>query len=41
MGHKACSMNCIIANRANKTFSKDPYAAVEELILYTLNQLSQ
>jgi uridine phosphorylase len=41
MGHHACSMNCIIANRASKTFSKDPYKAVEELILYTLNKLAE
>lgn len=39
LGHKACSMNCIIANRANGDFSKDPYKSVEELILYTLNKL--
>jgi uridine phosphorylase len=39
LGHKACSMNCIIANRANRTFSLDPYAAVEELIQYTLDKL--
>ncbi len=39
LGHKACSMNCIIANRANGTFSDDPYKAVEELIEYTLNKL--
>lgn len=39
LGHKACSMNCIIANRANGTFSKDPYKAVEELIKYTLDKL--
>lgn len=41
LGHKACSMNCIIANRANKTFSKDYNKAVEELILYTLNKLAE
>lgn len=40
LGHSACSMNCIIANRANQTFSKDPYKAVEELIQYTLNKLA-
>lgn len=40
MGHKACSMNCIIANRANKTFSTDPYKYVDELIQYTLEKLS-
>lgn len=39
LGHKACSMNCIIANRATKNFSKDPYKAVEELIKYTLDKL--
>lgn len=39
LGHKAISMNCIIANRANGTFSEDPYKAVEELIEYTLNKL--
>ena len=39
LGHKACSMNCIIANRATKTFSKDPYKSVDELIKYTLDKL--
>lgn len=41
LGHKACSMNAIIANRANGTFSKNPYKAVEELIVYTLNKLCE
>jgi len=40
MGHHACSMNCIIANRANGTFSKDYHAAVEKLIKYTLEKLT-
>ncbi|MDO9274866.1 MAG: nucleoside phosphorylase [Lutibacter sp.] len=40
MGHEACSMNAIIANRANGTFSEDPYKPVEELIVYTLNKLT-
>lgn len=39
LDHNACSMNAIIANRANKTFSKDPYKPVEELIIYTLDKL--
>ncbi len=39
LGHQALSMNAIIANRANGTFSKDPYAVVERLITYTLNKL--
>lgn len=39
LGHQAVSMNAIIANRANLTFSKDPYKTVENLIEYTLNKL--
>ena len=39
LGHKACSLNAIIANRANGTFSKDPYAAVDKLIEFTLDKL--
>jgi uridine phosphorylase len=39
LGHEACSMNAIIANRANGTFSEDPYKPIEELIVYTLNKL--
>jgi len=38
LGHKALSLNTIIANRANGTFSQDPYKAVNELIEYTLNK---
>mgnify|MGYP000877727617 CR=1 FL=1 len=40
LGHKALSMNAIIANRANGTFSKDPYGTVEKLIKYTLDKLA-
>jgi len=40
LGHHAVSLNTIIANRANGTFSEDPYAAVDQLILYTLDKLS-
>ncbi|NVK51570.1 MAG: nucleoside phosphorylase [Flavobacteriaceae bacterium] len=39
LGHNACSMNAIIANRANGTFSKDYQSVVENLISYTLNKL--
>ena len=39
LGHETLSMNAIIANRANGTFSKDPYKAVDELIVYVLNKL--
>jgi|TARA_B110000908_G_scaffold6081_1_gene7710 uridine phosphorylase len=41
LGHNACSMNAIIANRANGTFSKDYNKVVEDLILYTLNKLME
>ncbi len=41
LGHQAISMNAIIANRANGTFSKNPYKPVEELIVYTLDKLAQ
>ena len=41
LGHQAVSMNAIIANRSNLTFSKDPYAVVEKLIAYTLNKLAK
>lgn len=40
LGHQALSLNAIIANRANGTFSSDPYKAVDELIAYTLNKLA-
>ena len=39
LGHKAVSMNAIIANRADLTFSQDPYRTVDRLIEYTLNKL--
>jgi len=39
LGHKALSMNAIIANRANGTFSENPEQTVENLIIYTLNKL--
>lgn len=38
LGHNALSLNTIVANRANGTFSEDPYKAVNELIEYTLNR---
>lgn len=41
LGHEACSMNAIIANRANGTFSEDPYKPVEGLIIYTLDSLTK
>jgi uridine phosphorylase len=41
LGHHACSMNAIIANRANGTFSENPYKPIDELIIYTLNKLCE
>ena len=38
LGHKALSLNAIIANRATGEFSKDPRQVVESLINYTLNK---
>jgi len=39
LGHRALSLNAIIANRANGTFSKDPGLIVDQLIRYTLEKL--
>ncbi|WP_290701353.1 nucleoside phosphorylase [Lacinutrix sp.] len=39
LGHKALSMNAIIANRATGKFSENPTKTVDELIVYTLNKL--
>ncbi|ARV05714.1 phosphorylase [Polaribacter sp. SA4-10] len=39
LGHNACSINAIIANRANGMFSKNPGNVVAELIEYTLEKL--
>jgi uridine phosphorylase len=39
LGHQCISMNAIIANRANGTFSSDPYHAVDNLIEYVLEKL--
>lgn len=39
LGHKALSMNAIIANRATREFTKNPKQVVDELILYTLKRI--
>jgi len=39
LGHKALSINAIIANRANGTFSKNSGLVVENLIKYALNRM--
>lgn len=41
LGHKALSLNAIIANRANGTFSANPGLVVDNLIQYTLNKIAQ
>ena len=41
LGHKAVSLNCILANRATGQFSQKPGKSVEELIVYTLEKLTQ
>ncbi len=39
LNHKAISLNAILANRANGTFSNNPNQIVDKLIAYTLNKL--
>lgn len=41
LGHNAASMNALIANRANGTFSEDPGKVVADLIKYTLDKLTE
>ena len=41
LGHNCLSLNAIIANRANGTFSDDPYKAVDALIQYALGKLAE
>lgn len=40
LGHSACSLNAIIANRAVGDFSEKPSEVVDKLIVYTLNKLT-
>ncbi|MBU2946627.1 nucleoside phosphorylase [Zobellia uliginosa] len=40
LGHRAVSMNCILANRASGEFSTKPTESTEELIKYTLQKLT-
>ena len=40
LGHQAVSLNCILANRATGEFSKNPEAAVQELIQLALTKLT-
>ncbi len=41
LGHKALSMNAIIANRATGEFTKNSRMVVDELILYTLQRIAE
>lgn len=40
LGHRALSMNCILANRVTGKFSENPQKSVDELIQYTLQKLT-
>lgn len=40
LGHRALSMNAIIANRATGAFSKDPTPVIKSLIQYVLRKLT-
>jgi uridine phosphorylase len=39
LGHNAISLNAIIANRTDGTFSKNPEKVIEDLILYVLEKI--
>jgi uridine phosphorylase len=39
LGHRTLSLSAIVANRVDKTFSKDPAATVTKLISDTLSHL--
>ncbi len=41
LGHRAVSMNAILANRITGEFSKDPTEIVDQLIRYTLDKIIQ
>ncbi|PTL99255.1 MAG: phosphorylase [Bacteroidetes bacterium] len=41
LGHHALSLNAIIANRPNGTFSKNPGLTIEKLIQFTLEKLAK
>lgn len=40
LGHHAVSLNAVIANRSNGTFSENPSKIVADLIVYTLEKLT-
>ena len=39
LGHRAVSLNCIVANRSNGKFSLRPDSAMDELINYAMNKI--
>ena len=41
LGHRAVSLNAIIANRANGTFSQNPEGIINNLIQFSLNKIIQ
>ncbi|MEH6681147.1 MAG: nucleoside phosphorylase [Sediminicola sp.] len=41
LGHRAVSMNCILANRSTGEFSKRPQESIDALIQYTLQKLTE
>ena len=41
MGHDACSISAIIANRIQRVFSQDPDKAINRMIELGLSQLLQ
>ncbi|WP_299684560.1 nucleoside phosphorylase [uncultured Dokdonia sp.] len=40
LGHRALSLNAILANRATGVFSKQPSKTINELIIYTLDRIA-
>tara|TARA_R110002049_G_scaffold329_7_gene1830 strand:+ start:5563 stop:6432 length:870 start_codon:yes stop_codon:yes gene_type:complete len=41
LGHRAISLNCIVANRSNGKFSSRPDVAIDELINFTMNKIAE
>ncbi|WP_417362748.1 nucleoside phosphorylase [Galbibacter sp.] len=41
LGHKAVSLNSVVANRANGTVSEDPKLAMKKLIVFALHKISK
>ncbi|NKI25881.1 nucleoside phosphorylase [Arenibacter sp. 6A1] len=41
LGHRAVSLNCILANRSTGEFSTKPEKSIHELITYTLDKLTK